>query len=188
MSGVPWSLEQVTLKPRQIAQRLGVQPSTVYRWLKSGELPFFEIGGTKYILVGAFERFVERREKGVTIEEQAARDIGEGIVLEGEVDILAGLSFPPTVTRHIAEDGSDGASALDDAALSSLDATAAARERLRADLDAYEARYGVRSEHVHREHLVEGRSRVDGVPDALTPVWARCYAAYASLALVAPGR
>lgn len=180
MSSVPWSLEQVTLKPRQIAQRLGVQPSTVYRWLKSGELPFFEIGGTKYILVGAFERFVERREKGVTIEEQAARYIGEGIMVEGEVDILAGLSFPPSGTRHIAED--------DESAASSLDATAAARERLRTDLAAYETRYGVTSEHVHREHLVEGRSRVDGVPDALVPVWARCYAAYASLALVAAGR
>lgn len=180
MSSVPFSLEQVTLKPRQIAQRLGVQPSTVYRWLKSGELPFFEIGGTKYILVGAFERFVERREKGVTIEEQAARDIGEGIVVEGEVDILAGLSFTQAGTRHIAED--------DDNAVSSLEAAAAARERLRADLDAYEARYGVRSEHVHREYLIEGRSSIHGVPDAVVAVWARCYAAYASLALVPAGR
>lgn len=180
MSSVPFSLEKSALKPSQVAKRLGVEPSTVYRWLKSGELPFFEIGGTKYVLVAAYERFVERREKGVTIEEQAARYIGEGIVVEGEVDVLAGLSFPRAGTRHIAE--------RDDPVETSLQAAAAARGRLRADLDAYEARYGVTSEHVHREYLIEGHPRVQGVPDAVVPVWAQCYAAYASLALVPAGR
>ncbi len=161
------------LKPGDIAKRLGVEPSTVYRWIRSGELPAFDVAGAKYVLVGALERFLERRDKGVTIEEQAERDIGPGFQEEYEdaFDPLEGLDLPIPIATHA--DALAATPAIDDA-----------RARLKALLDGFEARYRVASERVHRLYLVEHQSRVEGVPDELVAQWAGAYAAYQSLSLV----
>lgn len=91
MSVAPFRSDQVLLKPSDIAKRLRVDRTTVYRWMDRGELPFIEIAGTRRVLAAAFDRFAERRKKGVSLEEQAARYIGEGVEVEGEVDLRAGL-------------------------------------------------------------------------------------------------
>lgn len=168
MAIAPFTLQGAALRPRDIAKRLRVERTTVYRWIKSGELPAIEVGGTKYVLITAYERFVERRKKRATLEEQAERHIGAGVEMEGEVDRLAGLTVgraqrAPTPVEPPLED---------------------VRRQLKDRLDAYEARFGVASEHVHRQYLVERHRRVPGVPDDVLPAWASCYAAYADLSLV----
>lgn len=173
MSVQPFALQSATLKPSEIARRLGVERGTVYRWINSGKLPAFELGGTKYVLVAAYERFVARRKKRATLEQQAARYIGEGVEAEGDVDLFAGLALPGTATTRTSAESAVEAQPLEEV-----------RRRLREQLDAYEARFGVASEHVHREHIVERRPHVHGVPDDVVGAWARCYAAYANLSLI----
>ena len=91
MSVTPFRFDQVLLKPSDVAKRLRVDRTTVYRWMDRGELPFIEIAGTRRVLAAAFDRFAERRQKGVSLEEQAAHYIGEGVEVEGDVDLRAGL-------------------------------------------------------------------------------------------------
>lgn len=181
MTLAPFSLQTAALKPGDIAERLAVEPSTVYRWIRSGELPSFELVGTKYVLVSAYERFLERRDKGVTIEEQAERDIGAGFEEEhaGAFDPLDGLELairlgsvtePDVTTRGFSEPVIENA-----------------RARLKDQLDAFERQYHVASERVHRLYVAEGQPQVEGVPDEIVPEWARTYAAYLSLSLVATG-
>lgn len=173
MSVDPFALQTNALKPSEVARRLGVERTTVYRWINSGKLPFVELGGTKYVLVAAYERFAERHTKSATLEEQAARYIGAGVEVEGDVDRYAGLALPSTETALSSSEGTAQSRSLDDV-----------RQRLRAQLDAYETRFQVTSEHVHREYVVERRPHVHGVPDEVAAAWASCYAAYANLSLV----
>ena len=79
--------ERKFLRPQDIAARLDVAADTVNMWMVSGELPFIEIAGERFVLMPAFERFVERRDTGVTIEEQAERYIGPGF--DGDADVAA---------------------------------------------------------------------------------------------------
>lgn len=179
MTLVPFSLQTAALKPGDIAQRLAVEPSTVYRWIRSGELPAFELAGTKYVLVSAYERFLERREKGVTIEEQAERYLGAGFeeYHEDASDPLEGLELPIPVGPLPTMGSAPGIvvePALDDV-----------RTRLKEQLDAFERRYHVASERVHRLYFVEHQSHLEAVPDELVPQWAAAYAAYLNLSLVA---
>lgn len=74
------------LTASEVARRLDVRRTTVDGWISSGKLPFVEVHGTKHILVGAYERFAERRAKRETLEEQAARYIGAGVEVEGDAD------------------------------------------------------------------------------------------------------
>lgn len=178
MTLAPFSLKSAALRPGDIAERLAVEPSTVYRWIRSGELPAFEIAGAKYVLVSAYERFLERREKGVTIEEQAERYIGDGFEEEHEdaFDPLEGLELPIPVGRPVTVDlpSVSAESALEDV-----------RARLRDQLDAFERQYRIASERVHRLYFVEHRPHVEGVPDEFVPRWAGAYAAYLDLSLAA---
>jgi hypothetical protein len=84
------------LAPEDIASQLDVPLATVVEWMDSGELPFITLKGEKCVLTPAFERFEERYRTGITIEEQAARDIGEGPVVEheGAFEPLEGLDLP----------------------------------------------------------------------------------------------
>lgn len=168
MTLTPFSLATAALKPSDIAGRLGVQRSTVYRWIKSGELPAIVVAGAKYVLIPAYERFVERYEKRATLEEQAARYIGEGVEVEGDVPMprLA----PGAEPRVQAADLSHPADAV--------------RERLERQLAAFEAQFQVTSERVHRLYVIERQLQVPGVPDEVVRQWAGCYAAYAELSLV----
>lgn len=178
MTLAPFSLETAALKPGDIARRLEIEPSTVYRWIRSGELPAIELAGAKYVLVSAFERFLERRRKDVTIEEQAGRYIGAGFDEEHEdaFDPLEGLDLPvPAGTALLATtSGVALAPALEDV-----------RTRLKEQLDAFERRYQIASERVHRLYFVEHQPHVEGVPDELVPQWAGAYAAYLNLSVVA---
>lgn len=171
MAVAPFSLQSAALKPGDIATRLDVEPSTVYRWMRDGELASIEVAGAKYVLATAYERFLERRNKGVTIEEQAERHIGAGFVEEydGEFDPLEGLSSPIQPRSGVAASPAD---VIDDA-----------RARFREQLDQLEARFGVPSERIHRLR-VEGQPHVEGVPDDLYEQWATIYAAYLELSLV----
>ena len=36
------------LRPTDVARRLGVHRNTIYRWIESGHLPAFQLGGSKY--------------------------------------------------------------------------------------------------------------------------------------------
>jgi excisionase family DNA binding protein len=36
------------LRPTDVARRLNVHRNTVYRWIESGHLPAFQLGGAKY--------------------------------------------------------------------------------------------------------------------------------------------
>lgn len=179
MTVEPFStLQAAALKPSEVARRLGVARTTVYRWIERKEIPSFEVGGTRYVLIAAYERFAERHKKGakrVTLEEQAARYIGEGVVVEGDVDPLIGLSFRPREASTDLIGRLDGPRPLDDVLT-----------EIRRYLDEWERQFSVASERVHREYLVEHRAHVDGVPDDVARAWASCYAAYASLALVHP--
>lgn len=50
------------LKVSEVAKRLGVNKITVYRWLKSGKLRYFRIGGyTIRIKEKDLNEFIERR-------------------------------------------------------------------------------------------------------------------------------
>lgn len=171
MTTAPFALRDAALKPGDIAARLAVQPSTVYRWIKSGELPAVEVAGAKYVLVTAYERFVERHKKGVTIEEQAERYIGSGVEVDGEVDMLAGLNLPIASASMPTEE--PPTLEIEDL-----------RSRLKQQLDAYEARFHVVSERVHRLYVVERQPQIEGVPDDVIPQWAGFYAAYLDLSLV----
>ena len=171
MAVAPFSLQTAALKPGDIATRLDVEPSTVYRWIRDGELASIEVAGAKYILATAFERFLERRTKGVTIEEQAERFIGPGVVEEydGDFDPLDGLSL--RVQSRAVLPTSPGETIED------------ARARFRDQLDQLEARFNLPSERVHRLR-VEGEPHVEGVPDDLYEQWTKIYAAYLELSLV----
>ncbi len=176
MTIAPFALQTAALRPSDIAERLAVEPSTVYRWIKSGELPAIEIAGAKYVLIPAYERFVERHKKGVTIEEQAKRDIGLGFEMEyeGEFDLLEGLRLP--IAQASAPSGVPAGSptlVIEDV-----------RVQLRQQLDTLEARFHIPSERVHRLYFVERQPRVEGVPDDLLAQWASAYAAYLNLSLV----
>lgn len=168
MALTTFSLATSALKPRDIADRLGVQRSTVYRWIRSGELPAIVVAGAKYVLIPAYERFVERYEKRATLEEQAARYIGEGVEVEGDVPM-------PRVAA---------AAATRDRAAVFAHPADAVRERLERELAAFEAQFRVSSERVHRLYVIERQLQVPGVPDEVVPQWAGCYAAYAELSLV----
>ncbi len=168
MAIAPFALKTSALKPSDIAARLDVEPSTVYRWIKSGELPAIDVAGAKYVLIPAYERFVERHTKGVTIEAQAERFIGSGVDVAGEVDLLDGLDL--SVARS-----SDGPMDI------SVDDM---RAQLKRQLDAYEVRFDIPSERVHRLVYADRQSHIDGVPDDVTSQWASFYAAYLDLSLV----
>lgn len=171
-----FSLQTAAVKPGDIAIRLDVEPSTVYRWIRTGELPAFEVAGAKYILAPAYERFLERHKKGVTLEEQAQRHIGPGFdeEYEGEFDPLEGLSLPIRVPSADHDRGPiSPAAAIEDA-----------RGQLRQQLDALEARFGAPSERIHRLYFVERQPHVEGVADELYSQWASLYAAYLELSLV----
>lgn len=179
MTLAPFSLQTAALKPSDIAQRLDVEASTVYRWIRSGELPAIDVAGAKYVLISAYERFLERRNEGVTIEQQAERDIGAGFEEEhGDAfDPLEGLELPIPVGPALAPTSAPGiavAPAIEDV-----------RTRLKGQLDAFERRYNVASERVHRLYLVEHQAHVEGVPDELVAQWAGAYAAYLNLSLAA---
>ena len=165
-------LQSATLKPSEVARRLGVERTTVYRWIKSGKLPSFELGGSTYILVVAYEHFAERHKKRTTLEQQAARYIGAGVEVEGDVDMYAGLPFPGSALHAVSETAAPTRSFGD------------VRQAIREQLDAYEARFGIPSERIHREVIVEHQSHVPGVPDDVAAAWASCYATYASLSLM----
>ena len=170
------TLQAAALKTSEVARRLGVARTTVYRWIERKEIPSFEVGGTHYVLIAAYERFAERHKKGakrVTLEQQAARYIGEGVVVEGDVDPLIGLSFPAREASADVRGHMGGPPPLDDMLT-----------QIRTYLDEWERQFSVASERVHREYLVERRAHVDGVPDDVARAWASCYAAYASLALI----
>jgi excisionase family DNA binding protein len=178
MTIAPFSLQSAALKPSDIARRLEVEVSTVYRWIRGGELPAIEVAGAKYVLIPAYERFVERHKKGVTIEEQAERYIGSGFEEEHEdaFDPLEGLTLPIPVA---------GASAPRSAVATLVEpAIEDARERLKQQLDGFEARFHLASERVHRLYFVEHQHRVEGVPDEFVAQWAGAYAAYLNLSLV----
>lgn len=81
------------MTPGAIAEHLAVPFAQVVEWMQSGELPFIEIEGERGVLSTAFERFEERYRHGVTIEEQAARYIGEGFEGEEHFDPLEGLDL-----------------------------------------------------------------------------------------------
>lgn len=179
MTLAPFSLQTAALKPSDIARRLDVEASTVYRWMRSGELPAIDVAGAKYVLIPAYERFLERRNRGVTIEQQAERHIGAGFEEEHEdaFDPLEGLELPipvgpaaaPTIAPSVAV-----TPAIEDA-----------RGRLKEQLDEFERRYHVASERVHRLYFVEHQAHVEGVPDELVAQWAGAYAAYLNLSLAA---
>ena len=38
------------LRPTDVARRLSVHRNTVYRWIESGHLPAFQLGGAKYAI------------------------------------------------------------------------------------------------------------------------------------------
>lgn len=175
MAIAPFALQTAALRPSDIAERLAVEPSTVYRWIKSGELPAIEIAGAKYVLIPAYERFVERHKKGVAIEEQAKRDIGPGFEMEyeGEFDPLEGLRLP--IAQASAPSGVPGSPTL---------VIEDVRVQLRQQLDTLEARFQIPSERVHRLYFVERQPHVEGVPDDLLAQWASAYAAYLNLSLV----
>lgn len=179
MTLVPFSLQTAALKPGDIAERLAVEPSTVYRWIRSGELPAFELVGTKYVLVSAYERFLERRDKGVTIEEQAERYIGAGFEEEhaDAFDPLEALELPIRVGSATAVDATAGT--IVEPVLENV------RTRLKDQLDAFERQYHFASERVHRLSFVEHQPHVEGIPDEVVSEWGRTYAAYLSLSLVA---
>lgn len=171
MAVAPFALRTSALKPGDIAARLGVEPSTVYRWIRSGALPAIEVGGAKYVLIPAYERFIERRTKGVSIDEQAERYIGSGVEVEGEVDLLDGLDLP--IARPSGRPVAPLALAVE-----------ALRGQLKQQLDAYEARFDVPSERVHRSFVVDRQPHIEGVPDDVISQWASFYAAYLDLSLV----
>ena len=178
MTLAPFSLRSAALRPSDVATRSGVEVSTVYRWIRSGELPAIEVAGAKYVLVLAYERFLERHKKGVTIEQQAERYIGSGFEEEHEdaFDPLEGLSPPIAAAGTVAPPVAPTTAvepALEDA-----------RDRLKQQLAVFESRFHIASERVHRLYVVERQPRVEGVPDELVAQWAGAYAAYLSLSLV----
>lgn len=56
--------ETVWLTVEQVAKRFEIHPETVRRWIRSGELPVLDLGGTKMgyrIKASDLERFVQER-------------------------------------------------------------------------------------------------------------------------------
>jgi excisionase family DNA binding protein len=54
--------EQNYLKPRDIADHLGLHRTTVYKLIKSGELPHIRIGQAVRVPAAAFQAYLERQE------------------------------------------------------------------------------------------------------------------------------
>lgn len=46
---------------REIARRTSLTYETVWRYIKTGELPSVKIGGSRRILTGEYERWVKER-------------------------------------------------------------------------------------------------------------------------------
>jgi len=43
------AIEQEAFSPREVAIKLGVHHDTVLRWIRSGQLPSFKLGGARFI-------------------------------------------------------------------------------------------------------------------------------------------
>ncbi len=54
--------------PAQVAELLGVKPSTVYAWLSRRELLSNKIGYKRYITEQQLKNFCEKRNSGVVID------------------------------------------------------------------------------------------------------------------------
>ncbi len=57
-----------TYTPGQVAELLGVKPSTVYAWLSRRELVGNKVGHKRYITQQQLKSFYEKRNTGVVID------------------------------------------------------------------------------------------------------------------------
>jgi excisionase family DNA binding protein len=68
--------DQLFLKPSEVARRLSVDRSTVYRWMDDGTLPSVWVGPqSRRIPAGALEVYLQRRQPGG--EERERSEIAE---------------------------------------------------------------------------------------------------------------
>lgn len=68
--------DQLFLKPSEVARRLNVDRSTVYRWMDDGTLPSVWVGPqSRRIPAGALEVYLQRRQHGG--EERERSEIAE---------------------------------------------------------------------------------------------------------------
>jgi len=49
------------LAKHEVAQRLGVGRTTVYRMVKDGEIPYVQIGGRRYIYEDLLEEWIQKQ-------------------------------------------------------------------------------------------------------------------------------
>jgi excisionase family DNA binding protein len=64
--------DQLFLKPSEVARRLDVHRSTIYKWMDDGELPSVRVGPkTRRIPVGALDAYIERQQDGAVQRERA---------------------------------------------------------------------------------------------------------------------
>jgi excisionase family DNA binding protein len=62
------AFEQNYLKPRDIADRLGVPRTTVYELIRSGRLPHIRIGHTIRVPAAAFQAYLDRLEAPIKVQ------------------------------------------------------------------------------------------------------------------------
>ena len=65
------------LGAEEIAAYLGVQPTTVYRWCREGQLPCLKFGKAWRIRRSALDHFLRRSERRQTLTEHLTRIIHE---------------------------------------------------------------------------------------------------------------
>lgn len=63
VGGVPLSdsstVVRVAFSPREVAEMLGIAPSTLYRYMNAGEIRSLKVGGRRFISMTAVNAFVD---------------------------------------------------------------------------------------------------------------------------------
>jgi excisionase family DNA binding protein len=53
------AVARVAFSPREVAEMLGIAPSTLYRYINAGEIPSLKVGGRRFISMSAVNAFVD---------------------------------------------------------------------------------------------------------------------------------
>lgn len=62
------------LKPSALAEQWGFHRTTIYQWIRKGDLPHVRIGKSVRVPAAAWEEFLRRRDGGVTAGAAAVED------------------------------------------------------------------------------------------------------------------
>lgn len=53
------TVARVVFSPREVAEMLGIAPSTLYCYMNAGEVPSLKVGGRRFISLSAVNAFVD---------------------------------------------------------------------------------------------------------------------------------